>query len=213
VIPRDAEIEQAVQRGERLFTEIGCATCHVPKLPLTRKGWIYTEPNPFNPPGNLHLGDTQPFRVDLGSSLLPVPRLRPETPEATEILVPAYTDFKLHDITADPDDPNGEPIDMNWPSWSPHFREGNRRFLTRRLRGVGNQPPYFHHGRFTTMRESIVAHSGEALAERRRFEALASEDRDAIIEFLKTLQVLPPGTKDLIVDETYCARKWPPVAM
>jgi hypothetical protein len=31
-----------------------------------------------------------------------------------------------------------------------------------------------------------------------------------VIEFLKTLQVLPPGTKDRIVDENYRARTWPP---
>jgi hypothetical protein len=77
-------------------------------------------------------------------------------------------------------DPNSEPIDMNRPAWSPKYR-------------AGNQPPYFHHGRFTTMREAILAHAGESLAERRRFEDLAPSDRDAVIEFLNTLQVLPPG--------------------
>ena len=35
-------------------------------------------------------------------------------------------------------------------------------------------------------------------------------DQDSLIEFLKTLQVLPPGTKDLIVDENFKARPWPP---
>ena len=99
---------------------------------------------------------------------------------------------------------------MNWPSWSPNFRAGNRRFLTRRLWGAANEPPYFHHGRFTTLREAILAHSGEALAERRRFEALPVGEQDFMVEFLKTLQVLPPGTKDLIVDETFRGRVWPP---
>ena len=31
----------------------------------------------------------------------------------------------------------------------------------------------------------------------------------AVIEFLKTLQVLPPGVKDLLVDEHYQKRAWP----
>jgi len=29
-------------------------------------------------------------------------------------------------------------------------------------------------------------------------------------QFLKSLQVLPPGTKSLVVDETYQPRPWPP---
>ena len=57
----------------------------------------------------------------------------------------------------------------------------------------GNSGPYMHHGKFTTMREAILAHSGEALAARQTFEALSSYDRDSVIEFLKSLQVLPPS--------------------
>jgi hypothetical protein len=34
--------------------------------------------------------------------------------------------------------------------------------------------------------------------------------QDSIIEFLKTLQVLPPGTRFLIVDENGKKKKWPP---
>ena len=36
--------------------------------------------------------------------------------------------------------------------------------------------------------------------------------RNCVIEFLKSLQVLSPGTRDLIVDEKFCAREWPPKA-
>src|SRR5262249_35481642 len=75
--------------------------------------------------------------------------------------------FKLHDITSGPEDPNREPLDMNQTPWTPKFRAGNGRFLTRRLWGCANEPPYFHHGRFTTLREAVLAHSGEALRERR----------------------------------------------
>jgi CxxC motif-containing protein (DUF1111 family) len=47
-----------------------------------------------------------------------------------------------------------------------------------------------HHGKFTTSREAILAHSGEALSSRQNFEALPAYDRDCIIEYLKSLQVL-----------------------
>src|SRR5262249_9880028 len=56
VIPNSPEIEEAVWRGEQAFRRIGCASCHIPSLPLTKKGWIFSEPNPFNPPGNLRSG-------------------------------------------------------------------------------------------------------------------------------------------------------------
>ena len=52
---------------------------------------------------------------------------------------------------------------MNQTVWSPKFTAGNRRFLTKRLWGAANEPPYFHHGLFTTMRQAVLAHSGEAL--------------------------------------------------
>jgi hypothetical protein len=58
-----------------------------------------------------------------------------------------------------------------------------------------------HHGKFTTMREAVLAHSGEALASRQAFEALSPYDRDCLIEFLKTLQVLPPGLAGPAIDE------------
>ena len=205
VIPRDPEVERAVLLGERTFEQIGCAVCHVPRLPLDRQGWLYSEPNPFNPPGNLRSGETRDLKIDLTSDLLPSPRLRPDG--AGVVWVEAYTDFKLHDI-CEPGE--AEPLDMNQSQWSKKFKEGNCRFLTKRLWGAANEPPFFHHGLFTTLRQSVLAHSGEAKAVRRAFQSLAVAEQDALIEFLKTLQVLPPGTKARIVDENYQPRAWPP---
>ena len=50
-----------------------------------------------------------------------------------------------------------------------------------------------------TMREAVLAHSGEALQSRMAFQALSNGDRDAIIEFLKSLQILPPKTRELVL--------------
>jgi len=206
VIPRDPEIEHAVLRGEQAFEQIGCASCHIPRLPLAKQGWIYTEPNPFNPPGNLRSGETSDFTVDLSSEVLPPPRLRPDA--SGTVWVEAYTDFKLHDM-CEPGEV-AEPLDMNQGQWSKKFKAGNCRFLTKRLWGAANEPPFFHHGLFTTMRQAVLAHAGEAKLSRLAFQALPSADQDAVIEFLKTLQVLPAGTKERIVDEYYQARPWPP---
>jgi hypothetical protein len=198
VIPNDPAVEAAISNGETLFEEIGCASCHVPRLPLVDRGWIYTEPNPYNPPGNLRLGETPVYAVDLASNELPGPRLHPS---GDVLWVPAFTDFKLHDITTGPDDPNREPLDQHAAPGSPEFFAGNGRFLTRKLWGTANEKPYFHHGQYTTLREAVLAHHGEADREREAFEGLDDYGRDSIIEFLKSLQVLPPGAHALVVDE------------
>ena len=96
---------------------------------------------------------------------------------------------------------------MNQTVWSNKFVAGNRKFLTKRLWGCANEPPYFHHGLFTTLRQAVLAHFGEANNSRRLFLSLSEHDQNSLIEFLKTLQVLPPGTKDLEVDELYQAKK------
>ncbi len=187
VLPKDPKVRQAVEQGEMLFNEIGCGGCHVPALPLVDEGWIYTEPNPYNPPGNLQ-GDVS-VAVDLSHSGLPGERPKPHK---GVLWVRAFTDLKLHDITSGPGDPNEEAININHPAGSPEFLGGNREFLTKKLWGAANERPYFHHGKFTTLREATLAHHGEALDTRLAFEALADADQDKVIEFLKSLQVVPP---------------------
>lgn len=208
VIPNDPEVERAVTVGERVFQRIGCAECHIPNLPLGKGSWVYTEPNPYNPPGNLRAGETRKIGVSLLDPQLPQPRLRPSDKNANVIQVPAYTDFRLHDI-CDAAARADEALDQNQPAWSRKFRQGNRKFLTTRPWGVANQPPFFHHGLFTTLREAVLAHHGEAEASRAAFLHASEYERDSVIEFLKTLQVLPPGTKSLVVDEKFRSKAWP----
>jgi cytochrome c peroxidase len=167
VVPGDPAAAAAAADGERLFSQIRCDACHVPSLALDRKGWIYSEPGPYNPPGNLDRAAARVLEIDLASPILPPPRL---TPSAAGVIdVPLYSDLKLHDLG-----------------------DGTGPMLTARLWGIGNAPPYFHHGHFTTMRQAVLAHGGEAQEQCAAFAALPAAARDALIEFLKTLQVLPP---------------------
>ena len=122
--------------------------------------------------------------------------------------VPAFTDLKLHDICSGPGDPNVEALDMQVTAGSAGFFAGNRKFITRKLWGTANEQPYFHHGQFTTLREAIVNHDGEARSQKLAFQALPGGEQDAIVEFLKTLQVLPPGTRHLIVNERGQPKRW-----
>src|SRR6266849_2227895 len=243
VIPNDPVIERANLRGERVFDEIGCSSCHINALPLTagnnpglpgRPGWIYFEPNPYNPgqlnvpnspnllcanPSDCSLGPANypvsapALTVDLTSDTLPLPRLRAHH---GVVMVPAYTDLKLHDmhdvsIGDLKADPECEPLDQNQPAGSPGFFAGNCKFITRKLWGFYNQGGAFmHHGKFTTAKEAIEAHNGEALPQRKAFDALSAEQQNELIEFLKSLQVLPPGSPSLVVDEHGRPRNWPP---
>ena len=221
VIPRDPRFRAAIAAGERHFERVGCAGCHIPKLPLTDKGWVYSEPNPYNPPGNLRLSDgVESLSVDLTGSELPQPRLRMDK---GVVWVPAYTDLKLHDITtglpscaAHPElintrqcDGDVEALDQNEPAGTPAFFAGNRRFITRKLWGIANQHSFGHHGQYTTLREAVLAHAGEASDSSAAFRKLAAEEQNALIEFLKSLQILPPGTRCLIVDENYACGERP----
>lgn len=208
IVPRDPVVEDAVRLGERTFQRIGCTGCHVPSLPLTDQGWIFTEPGPFNPPGTLKTGDVPPVAIDLTDRRLEQPRLEVSSADRTVLWVPAFTDLKLHDISKGPGDPNREPIDQLAPAGSEEFFAGNGRFLTRALWGAASQPPYFHNGRYTTMRETIEAHHGEAETVYQRWRGLSEIERDAVIEFLKTLRVLPAGTPYRIMDDVGRRRHW-----
>jgi hypothetical protein len=105
-------------------------------------------------------------------------------------------------MAAGPADPNAEPLYQNQPAGSPGFFAGNQKFITRKLWGLANAWPFGHAGKFTTMREAInLGHNGEATASRQAFQALSSPQQDEVVEFLKSLQFLPPGTQCLVVDE------------
>ena len=205
VIPRDPVVEEAVRTGEQAFADIGCTHCHIPKLKLRNKGWMYSEPNPYNPPGNLQPGDAPEVAVNLLSKRFEQPRLERR---GGSVDVPAYTDFRLHDITSGPDDPNCEPLNMHFTPGSREFRGGNCRFLTSRLWGVASSAPFFHHGKFMTLKEAIEAHRGEAAFAQDGWQRLTEYERNAVLEFLKTLQILPAGTRHRIVDENLRARRW-----
>jgi cytochrome c peroxidase len=207
VIPNDPVVEKAILLGEKKFEAIGCAACHIPALPLDNQGWVFVEPNPFNTADDLRPSEAPELRVDLTDPTLPQPRLQEED---GIVWVLAYTDLKLHDISSGPDDPTCETVNMNARSKTPQFFKGNCRFLTTKLWGTANQPPYFHHGLFTTLREATLAHNGEALTSRQAFEALSEYEQASIIEFLKSLQVLPPGTQSLVIDENGQSKQWPP---
>ena len=184
VLPRDRRARDAVEQGRELFHTVGCAMCHVPELPLNDA--VFTEPGPMNPTGNLQTGDvSRLFRVDLTRDG-PGPHLE-AGPEGV-VMVPVFTDLKRHrmgDVLANEAlEQAGVPTD----EW-----------LTRKLWGMASEPPFLHHGRATLISQAVLAHDGEARESRDAFRSLSHDERASVVEFLKSLQVLPEGENDLVV--------------
>ena len=176
VMPVHPEARAAAEHGEDIFGTIGCAMCHIPELRLNDP--VFSEPNPFNPGGKLQVSEVDfPVTADLTTEG-PSPRLNRE-PDGS-VLVPAFTDLKRHDMG---DLLNNEPLE--------HEGVPTDEWLTRKLWGFANEPPFLHHGRATLISEAIMAHGGEAQESRDSFAALTENDQAAVVEFLKTLQSLP----------------------
>lgn len=177
VMPTDPAAFAAAEHGEELFATLNCIRCHRTTLRLDSP--VFTEPNPFNPPGKLKLSDvSQPLSISLTGASAGDLTLEPDG----SLLVPAFTDLKRHDmgpaLDTDAVRQNGIPTEM---------------WLTRKLWGVASEAPFLHHGRATLISEAILLHGGEAEQQRLEYAALAPDDQAAVVEFIKTLQILTPG--------------------
>ena len=189
VIPRKVKIANAIKRGEQLFARVGCVGCHVPELTLDSPA--FTEPNPFNPPNNLRPGDvSRPLSFDLTKEG-ELPRLERDL-RTRKVVVRAFTDLKRHNLGNDPLINNERVLQNGIPT---------NVFITKKLWGFASEPHYLHNGCATLISTAVLAHGGEAQAARDNFAALRADDRASVIEFLKSLRVLPAGTRSLVVDE------------
>ena len=176
-MPEHPVLRAAAERGEALFVEIGCGSCHRPELVL--ESAVFFEPGPFNPAGTMRARDgAGTVSVDLAALWGD----RIEVDAQGRVIVRAFTDLKRHQI-ADPATPYfaNERITQNFVP--------RDRFRTAPLWGVGSTAPYGHRGDLGTLAEAIAHHGGEAAAVRGAFDALPEADRAAIIEFLKSLRI------------------------
>ncbi|WP_164822348.1 di-heme oxidoredictase family protein [Sinorhizobium meliloti] len=187
VIPREPQQRSAVSHGEQLFNQVGCSSCHVPRLVLQRP--VYSEPGPYNLEGTLNRREvTVPFEFDLTKDG-PLPRLERQSDGSA--IVRAFTDLKRHKI-----------CDRE----KQHFCNENLvqgfartdQFITRRLWGVGNTDPYGHRADLTTIREAILNHGGEARGSRIGFEELSTSEQESVVAFLKSLQIVPEGSAQTV---------------
>jgi mono/diheme cytochrome c family protein len=144
-------------RGEALFTRIGCASCHVPELPL-HDSVVSLGPTPGSAP-----------RVDLA------PLLTPPGRSQRQPTVRLYSDLRRHDLgkrLAETRVDHG----VSWQLW-----------LTPPLWGIAASGPYLHDGRAGDIDSAIAAHDGEAAAARANYIGLPEEDAAAVRLFLHSL--------------------------
>ena len=178
VRPENVEWRQRAGRGENIFGELGCGTCHRPALPL--ESLRFSDPGPFDAAGTLRQGETPDGAVydlallDWAKDL--------QRDENGAVLVPLFGDLKRHKIADQQVSALGNEL------LGQRFVDRDV-FMTAELWGIASTAPYGHRGDLTTLDEIIRAHGGKARASRDAYQALAEPDRAALIAFLKTLVI------------------------
>ena len=168
------------RRGREIFTETGCATCHVPTLRIERDRRVADAETVFDPArGHFNRLFTTATLLLVNPSSIGQPTV-PKLPALRPFVVEnIFTDFKRHDLG---------------PDYHERQYDGTVRteFMTTALWGVGSTAPYGHDGRSINLTEVILRHGGEAREARDAFAGLPARNRDALIAFLNSLIIFPP---------------------
>jgi CxxC motif-containing protein (DUF1111 family) len=156
--PRDFTDQASITRGQPLFTQVGCAGCHV----------TTTFHTPAAPP---------PVDIGNGTEFVRVPGNFAFNP---------YSDFLKHDMgtlgdmigNAPPDDPAqglGDTVATT------------RQMRTAPLWGIRFRNKLLHDGRTTDVTAAIRAHDGQGAAARDAFNALSATDQHSLTQFVRSL--------------------------
>jgi CxxC motif-containing protein (DUF1111 family) len=97
-----------------------------------------------------------------------------------------YSDLMLHSVTSKESDGYQHQIIVEVAL--PHDHPKPDEWRTPPLWGVADSAPYFHDGGSGTLYDAITRHEGDAIVVTKAFKALAAEDQQALIAFLKTLR-------------------------
>jgi hypothetical protein len=203
----DAAASGQIDRGRALFTQVGCASCHVPEMRLANT--VFEEPtargagqfvDPFLAGKNAGYDTAHPVRFDLlKDSQAPRIEARPEGGAVVRL----FGDLKRHEMGRRLADP--APVAVLHVSLAPLQFEGKTvmvsasQYLTPELWGVGNTGPWMHDDRAGTLAEAITLHGedspppagqagrSEAQEARDAFVKLSPDDQRALVAFLKSL--------------------------
>lgn len=162
-----------VKRGEQIFTEVGCASCHVPSLETntTKLGLAFPEVE-TDPSANVF------YTVDLRKGPAAF-----ESNSSGGLIVPLFSDLKRHNMGPGLAEMTGEHED--------------RFFITARLWGIADSGPYLHDGRALTIEDAIVQHGGEGRPAAALFRALSDRDKGMLMAFLGSLRTPSDPAADI----------------
>lgn len=177
-VPPQPEWAVLAETGAMQFAALGCASCHLPALPLD--SLLFTDPAPLEGAGTLRAGDVAaPIVLDLE----PMARTAGLARDGQgRWLVPLYGDLKRHVMV------DNRVSDLGDETLSQGFVPPEQ-FATAELWGVADTGPYGHRGTFTTLDSVIRAHGGAGRASRDAYVAAEDDLRRAIIAFLRTLRM------------------------
>jgi len=165
------EIKDAQLKGKEVFNNIGCASCHMPTLPL--KSLMFVEPGPFNTENSTTLAESEnTFVVNLEDYVSKL-----DKDENGNYLIPIWSDLKRHDMGAKLD--NERPLQKGVPT---------NYWLTKKLWGFYSEPPFLHHGRANLLNDVIEMHLGDAKISSDAYFELDSIEQQYLIEFLKSFK-------------------------
>jgi CxxC motif-containing protein (DUF1111 family) len=213
-LPRPAERKpaspvesQELASGSALFTSIGCASCHTPKLGQAEGIYSDLLLHDLGP----QLGDTGQYGVfdpssseeGLQDDALPITDAASPAPAilAEQVVVgpapplpvaPSASTSVVQETSvpfATPTAFPGGPVRLARPTTGPASRFEWR---TPPLWGFRDSGPYLHDGRAETLDQAVALHGGEAMRIARNFFHLKPEKRRQVEAFLKSLTAPDP---------------------
>ena len=158
-VPFEHEMDTAaIERGNEVFTQIQCSSCHVPSMKTGNTHPMQELRNQeIHPYSDFLLHDMGPALADdieEGEASGAMWRTQP----LWGLGLLAYTQETSAEMAG------------------PNIKHGDV-----------SRARYLHDGRAKTISEAILWHAGEATESREQFEALSQEERLALLEFLKSL--------------------------
>jgi CxxC motif-containing protein (DUF1111 family) len=164
---RDSQVAQTAKArlGAELFDKVGCDICHVQTLTTAPAG----------------------TKVNGGTFTIP--------PALAEKQFHPYGDFLLHNVgTGDGivvamlEHYGKKMYQISWKNLSiPEYNNAADKIRTAPLWGVRLHSRLMHDGASLTVHDAILRHGGEAAHVTEKFEKLKPEQKEALLEFLRSL--------------------------